>query len=191
MHYLVPLPFSQCKMCKSGASKPPGSKIKCLSDASHRGTAGSRTASLTRQTTWALNRKGRQSFTITFINSEADLHLFHFTRCRKLKAQIRTIGPGAPDSPGAPASPWRKRKSPRWASLYWIQHTAAVDDNIDDGCINGATMAADLGPNSSSLSLWAIKTWVTLQRERRVGEIRSTFITSSLEAATVMSRAEY
>lgn len=64
-----------------------------------------------------------------------------------------------------------------------------VGNMIYDGCINGARMVADLGPNSSSLSLCTVKTWVTLQTECRGGD-RCTIITSLHKAAAVMIKTE-
>lgn len=52
-------------------------------------------------------------------------------------------------------------------------------------------MKVDLGSNSSSLSLWTIKTWITLEGKSREGKVRTFDSMSFYKAETVMSKVNF
>lgn len=82
-------------------------------DDTHSSTAGSRTASLARQTTRALCRWARGEESVCHYDWDWDLYIYCCFHMLLLlwHAALHTIGPGAPFSPGAPASPWREEKA--------------------------------------------------------------------------------
>lgn len=52
-------------------------------------------------------------------------------------------------------------------------------------------MKADLGSDGSSLSLCAIKTWITLEGKSREGKVRTFDLMSFYKAETVTSKVNF